>query len=102
MKLTKTNAPVKKKKPFPYKKCVRQARMEYRDTGMSREVKLSDRAGKVMTTMEPVKERVFVPAEYEEGTEERDVWVVETTFEGKTEEHDFASEEAALNFVRES
>lgn len=90
-KIKQETKEVKKLKP------VKDAYYEDVDLGKSRIVEYVDKKGKVTKVEEPVKQRVLHEAEYKEVTEKIDVYLIK---DGE-EIHEFATKEAAENFIRE-
>ena len=91
--------PVKKTVEREKRKLVKTARYEDVDTGRKKRTIIIEADGSETETLEAIKERVFKEAVYETVKESETSWVV--TGEATGEEHNFATLEAANNFLNE-
>ncbi len=98
MRLTTAEKPYKTQIVESYQKCVKQAGYKNVKTSRSTLMTETDENGVSVQVEEPIYEKVHVPAEFQEKTRKVTVWVVETTFDGQTEKHEFKDEKDANNF----
>lgn len=83
----------------PFKKLIRQAEIEHRDTGDMREQKTIKADGSIVVEKVPVIQRVFHEPVFENAVLQQEIHVVKA---GKKEEHHFASEEDARRFINDT